>query len=48
MLKLVFLETGVSGHLWSCLKELKPLVVYDVEMRDGSGANAVEVGFIFS
>ena len=25
------LETGVSGNLWSCLKEVKPLVVYDVE-----------------
>ena len=22
---------GVSGNLWSCLKEIKPLVVYDVE-----------------
>ena len=22
---------GVSGNLWSCLKEVKPLVVYDVE-----------------
>ena len=25
------LETGVSGNLWSCLKEVKPLVIYDVE-----------------
>ena len=25
------LETGVSGNLWSCLKEVKPLVMYDVE-----------------
>ena len=24
---------GVSGNLWSCLKEVKPLVVYDVERR---------------
>ena len=24
---------GVSGNLWSCLKEVKPLVVYDVECR---------------
>ena len=24
-------ETGVSGNLWSCLKEIKPLVVYDVQ-----------------
>ena len=22
---------GVSGNLWSCRKEVKPLVVYDVE-----------------
>ena len=22
---------GVSGNLWSCLKEVKPLVVYNVE-----------------
>ena len=22
---------GVSGNLWSCLKEVKPLVPYDVE-----------------
>ena len=25
------LKTGVSGKLWSCLKEVKPLVVYDSE-----------------
>ena len=25
------LETGVSGNLWSCLKEVKQLVMYDVE-----------------
>ena len=33
LLKLVSsrLETGVSGNLWSCLKEVKPLVVYDVK-----------------
>ena len=24
-------ETGVSGNLWSCLKEVKPLVVFDGE-----------------
>ena len=24
---------AVSGNLWSCLKEVKPLVVYDVEHR---------------
>ena len=23
---------GVTGNLWSSLKEVKPLVVYDVEM----------------
>ena len=22
---------GVSGNLWNCLKEVKPLVLYDVE-----------------
>ena len=22
---------GLSGNLWSCLKEVKPLVVYDVK-----------------
>ena len=22
---------GVSGNLWSCLNEVKPLVLYDVE-----------------
>ena len=22
---------GVSGYLWSCLKEVKPLFLYDVE-----------------
>ena len=22
---------GVSGNIWSCLKEVKPLVLYDVE-----------------
>ena len=27
------LETGVSRNLWSFLKEVKPLVVYDVESR---------------
>ena len=25
------LETGVSGNIWSCLKEVKPLVMYDAE-----------------
>ena len=25
------LETGVSGNLWNSLKEVKPLVVYDVK-----------------
>ena len=31
MLKLVFnrLETGVSGNLWRCPKEAKPIVLYD-------------------
>ena len=23
------LETGVSGNLWSCPKEVKPLLLYD-------------------
>ena len=25
------IEMGVSGNFWSCLKEVNPLVVYDVE-----------------
>ena len=25
------LETGVSGNLWSCPKEAKPIVLYDAE-----------------
>ena len=25
------LKEGVSGKLWSCLKEVKPLIVYDGE-----------------
>ena len=24
-------ETGVSGNLWTCLKEFKPHVMFDVE-----------------
>ena len=33
VVKVVFLysETGVSGILWSCLKKVKPVVMYDVE-----------------
>ena len=27
------LETGVSGNLWSCLKEVKPHVMFAVECR---------------
>ena len=27
------LGTGVSGDLWSCVKEVKPFVVFDVERR---------------
>ena len=26
------LETGVSGNCWSCLKEVKPVVLYDIEL----------------
>ena len=35
MLKLVFLqiETGVSGNLCCCPKEVKPLVLYDGEQE---------------
>ena len=34
VLNLVFLRlgTGVSGKLWSCLKEVKPVVVFDGEL----------------
>ena len=35
MLKLVSyrLETGVAGNLWSCPKEVNPLVLYDGEQK---------------
>ena len=26
------LETGISGNLWSCLKEVKRVVIYDVHL----------------
>ena len=42
------LETGVSGNLWSFVKEVKPLVVYNVEMWDCYGVNALEMVFISS
>ena len=54
MLKLVFyrLETGVSGNLWSCLKEVKPLVVYDGErgialapMQGNRASSRVDLGY---
>ena len=46
------LETGVSGNLWSCIKEIKPHVLYDVECRmalepmQGSRASSwVDLGY---
>ena len=43
---------GVSGNLWSCLKEVKPLVVYDVEgrmslepMQVNRGSSRVDLGY---
>ena len=26
------LDTGISGNLWSCLEEVKRVVVYDVQL----------------
>ena len=37
---------GVSVNLWIVVKDVKTLVVYDVELRDGYGFNEVEMGFI--
>ena len=46
------LETGVSGNLWSCLKEVKPLVMYDVEcgmapepMKGNRASSRVDLGY---
>ena len=43
---------GVSGKLWSCLKEVKPLVVYDVEcgmamepMQGKLASSQVDLGY---
>ena len=44
---------GVSGDLFSCLKEVKPLVVYDVEcwmalepMQGHQASSRVDLGYI--
>ena len=46
------LETVVSGNLWSCRKEIKPLVVYDVEhgialepMLGNRASSRVDLGY---
>ena len=46
------LETGVSGNILSCLKEVKPLVVYNVErwmalepMQGNKVSTHVDVGY---
>ena len=46
------LETGVSGNLWSCLKEVKPFFVYDVEsgmalepMQCNGASSQVDLGY---
>ena len=46
------LRMGVSGNLWSCLKEVKPLVEYDGELgialepRQGNPASSrVDLGY---
>ena len=43
---------GVSGNLWSCQKEVKPLVVYDVErgmalepMQGNQASSLVDLGY---
>ena len=45
-------ETGVSGNLWSCLKQIKPLVMYDVEhgmalepMKGNRASSGVDFGY---
>ena len=47
------LETGVSQNLWSCLKEFKPLVMYDVEcgmalepMKGNPASFQIDLGYI--
>ena len=42
----------MSGNLWSCLEEVKPLVVYDVEsgmalktMRGNWASSRVDLGY---
>ena len=46
------LETGDSGNLWSCLKEVNPLVIYDVEcrialepMKGNQASSQVDLGY---
>ena len=43
---------GVSGNLWSCLKEVKPFVMYDVErgmalepMRGNQASSRVDFAY---
>ena len=43
---------GVSGNFWSCLKEVKPLVVYDVEhemaldpMQGNRDSSRIDLGY---
>ena len=43
---------GVSGNLWSCLKEVKPLVVFDVgcgmalePMQVNQASSQVDLGY---
>ena len=39
---------GVSGNLWIVVKDVKPLVVYDVECEMAIGYNEAEMCFILS
>ena len=46
------LETGVSGKLWSCLKEVKPLFMFEVEcgialepMQGNRASSRVDLGY---
>ena len=48
------LEIAVSGSLWSCLKEVKPLVVFDVErgmaldpMQGNQASSLVDFGYTY-
>ena len=46
------LETVISGNIWSCLNEVKPLFIYDVEygmalepMQGNRASSTVDLGY---